>query len=191
MPKLPRARSGSPVVIDWAVWNSLCDMVERAANLNVAAPLQLSDSGAGRTLYIDLPRMPVSVRLDANAAGDGAYLGWVLGQPTTAPGPTSPISDTSSGVVPISTDYNALIFNRQERGQSPSHDLTQSPVKCKDFFGFTYGQSTTDGKLICYLNGFDAKDCTTTPGGDFAPAEDPSVYHGTAASSAVSVIASR
>jgi hypothetical protein len=191
MPKLPRARSGSPVVLDSAVWNLLCDMVERAANFNVSAPLHLSDSGAGRTLYLDLPRIDVSLRIDINAAGDGAYLGWVLGQPSPAPTASDAISDATSGKTPISTDYTALIFNRQERNKA-THDLTNGTPICKDWQGYTYGQSTSDGKLICYVNALDVKDCASAPAqGDFAPAEDPSVYHGATATSGVSTVASR
>jgi hypothetical protein len=55
MPRLPRAPLGSPVVIDPAVWNYLCDCVERSMNITVSAPLHMSNSPSGTAISIDIP----------------------------------------------------------------------------------------------------------------------------------------
>jgi hypothetical protein len=40
--------------------------------------------------------------------------------------------------------------------------------------------SHADGRPVVAIDGIDIKDCTTAPAStaDFAPAEDPAVYHG-------------
>jgi hypothetical protein len=71
MPRLPRAPIGSPVVIDPAVWNYLCDCVERSLNITVSAPLHASVSPSGTAISLEMPgqERAVLVTQSGGAAG--------------------------------------------------------------------------------------------------------------------------
>jgi hypothetical protein len=104
--------------------------------------------------------LTVSVRVKDNATGNEAYFGYVLLPPTTKPTENSNSSDAVSGSEPPG-DYDALIFNRQGNGQATHSitDTTDGPQIVNDFIAHTYGEHTSDGKLICYINGDDWESC--------------------------------
>jgi hypothetical protein len=183
---------------------------KRADNFSTSRHQELVDginlgypaSGAGEVDMLRVPggvaisvfkdgriRTLVRVRIDSAGADGGCYNAFLLRPPDKIK--KSGSGDLSQAdlmsALPSATD--AYVLNAHEETKS-THDLTNGAPLVRTFLGELIGVNG-DGKYVVVINGLDIKDCTTTPGGDFAPAEDPSVYHGTAASSAVSVIASR
>jgi hypothetical protein len=174
MPRFPRAIPGKLAVIEGAVWNAAMDALERCLNLTVAYPLQLSDSGGGRVISMDAQLSNVRVKVSGAASGGGKYSAKIQLPPAARVTATGDLAAADLG-----TDgADCYVFNQKEKGKS-THDLTQSPVVVDTFFGYVY-TAADDGKPVVAIDGIDIKDCTTAPAStaDFAPAEDPAVYHG-------------
>jgi hypothetical protein len=146
---------------------------------------QLFNSGSGQVQ--DMAILPVRFKLVSAAGGGGKYAIRMLNPPIQGINPASNLSAADFGDDPGAE--NAWACNAQEMGKS-THDLTMTPVVVQYFTGFLYHYAT-DGKPVIAFNGLDVKDCTTSPGGDFAPAEDPSVYHTATGASGATAIASR
>ncbi len=104
------------------------------------------------------PIYAVTVRVEDDATGGGKYFGYVLLPPDTPPNEDDEFNNLDSGTAPHG-DYDALICNRQEQNRS-THDLTDGTPIVTDFIGYTFGQYTSDNKLIVYINGTDWEDCS-------------------------------
>lgn len=170
MLNLPSAPPGvGSVVLAPEVWDRVRDLLTRCVNFSVAAPLQLSDTPAGRALSIQLEPDLRIVKVTGNAAGGGKYLGQVLQGPGTV-SESGDLTEDEIGLRPSSD--NCLILNADEVSQS-THDLTAGTPRVKWFIGFPRGTTSgTPGKYVYAINGLDIKDCTGTPAlGIAAPTE--------------------
>jgi hypothetical protein len=159
---------------------NLVDAANDAGNASAAGIAQTVPTGRGRGFIVhEPPRVgyQVRVRIESAASGGGKYWGWILDDPVAFPRDTSDLVENDVGTTPT-TGADVLIVNMHEIGKS-THDLTQAPIVVKTFMGELMGINR-DGDPVVAVNALDIKDCTTAPAStaDFAPAEDPTVYHG-------------
>lgn len=102
----------------------------------------------------------VRVKVNANAAGGGKYLGWlVTSQAAAKVTETGNLAETELGTIPTDTTKYCLILNAAEVGQS-THDLTAGTPVAKVFIGYLLPRRSTTDRLVVVVNAFDWKACT-------------------------------
>lgn len=105
-----------------------------------------------RWVFTQVPSRSVMVWVGEASGDGGKYLGNIVYPPATAPTPSGVVALADFGT--IAAEYDCLILNGAERGQS-THQLTECENISNPFPGIIQPRKTTDGLHVVMINGLD------------------------------------